>query len=200
MSLTNDEKNFIFQYSQQLLNQDFLTSSYLSGSTVGKSLRDMMLAKQPVQPLTNPFEEAITGSLRADSAAVKQNARNLVEAAKMMGTAKAAVGQINDALTQMESIIDQINSGELDGTSSVVQGEYDALKTKIDGIISGTDYNGISMLDSSKWGTQQISSSGAVWIQSLKDSGFNITFNALNSLTNLGDLDGSVLGVSGTRS
>ncbi len=199
MSLTNDEKNFIYLYSQQLLSQDFLTSSYLTGSTVGKSLRDMILAKQPVQPLTNPFEEAITGTLRADSAAVKQNARNLAEAANMMGIAKSAVGQINDALADMEDIIDKINAGTLDGTSSVVQDEYDALKSKVDGIISGTDFNGIYMLDSTKWDTEQINSSGQVYIQSQKDGGFNVSFNALNSLSNLGDLAGSSLGDDDTR-
>lgn len=199
MALSSDEKNFIFQYSQQLLNQDFLTSSYLSNSAVGKSLRDMVLARQPVQPLTNPFDEAITGTLRGDAAAVRQNARNVAEAADMMGVAKSGAGEIKTALDEMEDIIDKINSGELDGTSTVVQNEYDELATKINGIISGTDFNGIYMLDSTKWGTEQINSSGAVYIQSQKDGGFNITFNAMNSLDNLGDLDGSVLGADGTR-
>jgi flagellin len=199
MALSSDEKNFIFEYSQQLLTQDLLTSAYLSNSGVGRSLRDMVLARQPVQPLTNPYEEAITGSMRADAAAVRQNARNVAEAADMMSTAKYAVGQIKDALDQMEDIIDQINTGELDASSSVVQGEYDALKEKIDGIIANTDFNGISMLDSSKWGTEQIDVNGAVWIQSQKDGGFNITFNALDGLANLGDLLGSSLADSGDR-
>lgn len=199
MALTDDEKSFIYDYSQQLLTQDLLTSSYLSGSSVGKSLRDMILAKQPVQPLTNPFEEAITGTLRADTAAVQQNARNVSEAASMMGTAKSAVGSIKNALDEMEDIIDKINTGELVGTSAVVQGEYDALAAKINGIIENTDFNGIYMLDSDQWGTEQINSSGQVWIQSLKDGGYNITFNAVNGLTNLGNLDGSVLGTDGTR-
>ncbi|MGE4506918.1 MAG: flagellin [Desulfovibrionaceae bacterium] len=199
MALSSDEKNFIFEYSQQLLTQDLLTSAYLSNSGVGRSLRDMVLARQPVQPLTNPYEEAITGTMRADAAAVRQNARNVAEAADMMSTAKYAVGQIKDALDQMEDIIDQINTGELDASSSVVQGEYDALKEKIDGIIANTDFNGISMLDSSKWGTEQIDVNGAVWIQSQKDGGFNITFNALDGLANLGDLLGSSLADSGDR-
>lgn len=198
MALTDNDRNLIFNMSQQLLTQDMLTSSIFSNSSVGKSLRDMVLSKPSAQPLTNPFEEAITGTLRADTAAVRQNSRNVGEAAGMMGTAKSAMGNIKTALEEMEDIIDKINAGELDGTSSIVQDEYDALKTKVDGIISNTDYNGIYMLDSDKWGTVQINSSGQVWIQAFKDGGYDISFNAVNGLSNLGDLAGSDLGDAGT--
>lgn len=199
MALTDDQRNLIFNMSQQLLTQDVLTNSIFSNSSVGKSLRDMVLAKEPSKPITNPFEEAITGTLRADTAAVRQNSRNVAEAANMMGTAKSAMGNLNTALDDMEDIIDKINSGELDGTSTVVQDEYDALATKINGIIENTDFNGIYMLDSTKWGTEQINASGQVWVQAFKENGYNVTFNAVDGLTHLGDLAGSDLGADGTR-
>jgi flagellin len=182
MSLSDQEKSFIYKYSTRLLSQDMLTNALFANSGVGRSLRDMVLAKQPVQPLTNPMEAALTGTLRADSAAVRQNARNVGEAANMMGTAKTAVAQISDALADMEDIIDKINQGELSAGSTVVQADYDALRDKITGLISSTDYNGIYMLDGSQWGTDQIDSNGNVWIQAYKDGGFDVTFHNLDGI------------------
>ncbi len=183
MALSNWERLFIYDTSQQLLSQDLLTNYYMLGSQVGASLRDMVLNKQPVQPLTNPYDEAITGTLRADAAAVRQNARNVSEAASMMGIAASGVSQINDALNEMEDIIEKIDAGELDGTSTTVQDDYAAQVTKIKSIFNNTDYNGIYMLDSSQWGTEQIDSNGQVYIQAFKEGGFDITFYSVSDLT-----------------
>lgn len=190
--MAEDYQNLLYDYSMKMLGQDMLTNSLFMGSSVGKSLRDMVLARQPVQPLTNPFDEAMTGTLRGDAAAVRQNSRNVAEAASMMGTAKSAVAQISNALSDMEDIIDSINEGELSASSAVVQADYEALRDKVTGLVSGTDYNGIAMLDSSQWGTDQIDATGNVWIQAFKDGGFNVTFNALDT-KNWSGLDGGDL-------
>ena len=68
--------------------------------------------------------------------------------------------------------------------------------------ISGADFNGIAVLDSTQWGTSQIDSNGNVFIQSSKSGGFNVTFHSVDnpsSGTNWSDLDGSVLNDVGTR-
>ncbi len=168
-----------------------------SGSKVGQDLRSMVLG-EPVraQTFTNPFEEAISGTLRADAGATRQAARNVGEAASMMGVARTSMSTIVDALQSMESIIEDIEAGNLEATSSVVQADYDALRDKITGVISFTDYNGIYMLDSAQWGTEQISSGGQVSIQSSKDGGFNISFHAVNdgsTSTDWTDLSGAAL-------
>lgn len=196
MALSDVERQFIYNYSMQLLQQDILTNSLFAGSSVGRDLRSMVLAKQPVQPLTNPFEAAITGTLRGDAAQVRQSSRNVQEAASMVGTARTGVAQIADALSDMEDIIDKINSGELDQTSAVVQSDYDALRDKIEGLVSSTDYNGIAMLDSSQWGTNQIDSNGNVYIQSTRDGGFDVTFHAMDDI-DWSQLIGSQLDDSG---
>lgn len=196
MALSDVERQFIYNYSMQLLQQDILTNSLFAGSSVGRDLRSMVLAKQPVQPLTNPFEAAISGTLRGDAAQVRQSSRNVQEAASMVGTARTGVAQIADALSDMEDIIDKINSGELDQTSAVVQSDYDALRDKIEGLVSSTDYNGIAMLDSSQWGTNQIDSNGNVYIQSTRDGGFDVTFHAMDDI-DWSQLIGSQLDDSG---
>lgn len=192
MTLDANEKLFIYNLAMNTWQNDLLSNTLFAGSRVGRSLRDMILAAQPVRPLTNPFEEAITGTLRADAAATRANASNVGEAAAMVGVAKTAVTQISDALADMENIIDQINEGELSASSSVVQADYDALRDKIKGLVSDSDYNGISMLDGSQWGTDQIDSSGNVYIQAGKDGGFNITFHNLDGI-NWDNLSGAAL-------
>ncbi|WP_316900667.1 flagellin [Pseudodesulfovibrio indicus] len=203
MALTDIEKSFIYDYSMQMLQQDMLTNRLFGSSSVGMDLRSLVLGG-PVRAatFTNPFEEAISGTLRGDAAAVRQAANNVGEAASMMGVARTEMATIVDALNDMENMIDQINSGELDGTSSVVQADYDALRDKITGAISGADFNGIAVLDSDQWGTDQIDANGNVFIQSSKDGGFNITFHSVDtpsSGVNWADLDGTALAVDGTR-
>lgn len=203
MALTDIEKSFIYDYSSRLLERDMLTNQLFAGSAVGRSLRSLVLG-EPVRAatFTNPFEEAISGTLRADADATRQAARNVGEAASMMGVARTGMATISTALRDMEEIIDKINSGELDGSSSVVQGDYNALRDKITGIISDTDFNGISMLDSSKWGTEQIDSGGKVFIQSSTGGGFDISFHSVDtpaSGVDWADLSGADLGADGTR-
>ncbi len=182
MALSDFERYLLYDTSLLLMQQDMLTNSYFLGSSVGASLREMVLGQQTVQPITQPYDEAITGTLRADAAAVRQNARNVGEAASMMGTAVTAVSQIEDALEQMSDIIEKVDSGDLDPTDATVKADYDGYRDQIKSIISNTDYNSIFFLDSSQWDTEQIDSSGNVYIQAYKNGGFNVTFYPLDDI------------------
>lgn len=193
MALTDIEKNFIYNYSSQLLQQDMLTNQLFGGSRVGQDLRSLVLGG-PVRAttFTNPFEEAISGTLRSDAGATRQASRNVGEAAAMVGIARNDMATIVGALNDMEDIIDKIDTGELDQTSAVVQADYDALRTKITGLVSNSDYNGIALLDGSQWGTDQIDANGNVYIQSSKNGGFDVTFHNINGY-NWASLVGSEL-------
>jgi len=197
MALTDIEKSMLYNYSQQLLQQDMLTNHVFAGSSVGRDMRSMMLG-EPVRAktFTNPFEEAISGTLRADAGATRQASRNVGEGAAMMGVARNSMSTIVDTLGEMEEMISDIESGNLDATNTVVQDDYDDLRDKITGLISSTDYNGIYFLDSTQWGTEQISSSGSVHLQSNQDDGFNINYNAVDggsSSVDWSDLSGAAL-------
>nr|WP_321514346.1 flagellin [uncultured Pseudodesulfovibrio sp.] len=178
MALSDIEKSFLYTYSTQLLQQDMLTNQLFGASKMGQDLRSLVLGG-PVraETFTNPFEEAISGQLRADAGATRQASRNVGEAAAMVGVARTDMATIVDALGDMEDIIDKINTGELDENSAVVKADYDALVDKITGTISNSDYNGIALLDGSQWGTEQIDATGNVHIQSSKSGGFNVTFH-----------------------
>lgn len=198
MSLSDYEKYLVFDTSLQLLSQDILTSSLLQGGTVGQNLRNLVLGQTTPYELTDPYDEAMTGTLRADSRAVKQNARNVSEASSMMGVAKEGVAGIQTALGDMQQIIDDINSGTLSGSSTVVKENYLNLKNQILGYIANTEYNGIYMLDSSKWGTEQIDTNGNVYIQAFNNGGFNVNFQDVDNL-DFASLDETVLGNTAGR-
>ena len=203
MALTDIEKNFLYNYSSQLLTQDMLTNSLFAGSKVGQDLRSLVLG-EPVKAttFTNPFEDAISGTLRADAQTTRQASRNVGEAGALVGVARTNMATIVDSLDNLEDIIDDINNGELDGASAVVQSDYNSLRDKIVGTYQGADYNGIAVLDSSQWGTNQIDANGNVFIQSSDSGGFNVTFHAVDNPTsgvNWTDLDGADLADAGTR-
>ena len=191
MTLSDLERSLLYTTHNYLWQQDLLLSAYFHGSKVGANLREMMLGRPPVMPLTSPFDEAITGRLRSDSRAIRQNARNVQEAAQMMGIASEAVQTIKTALEEMQalarSLKEQKDSHENGNweASQEDKADYQAMYNKIQSIIEYTRYNDIPLLDSSKWeGTEQIDTDGNVFIKGLpgSDGGFNVTFRALDGM------------------
>ena len=194
MALTDLERLFVYTTANQIWQQDLLMNAYFQGSSVGANLREMMLGRPAVKPLTNPYDEALTGRLRSDSATIRQAARNVQEASSMVGTAAEAVGQIRSILEEMEDIAKQVKEGDLTYSASVAA-DYDALRDKITSIVESTQYNGIALLDSGAWGTEQIDSNGNVFIQSTlsgTNGGFDVTFQPLDTV-NWNALDGTAL-------
>ena len=178
MALSDYERSILIDTSMQLMQQSLLTNALFQAGPVGQSLRDMILAPRNVQPLTNPFDEAITGTLRADVRATLQNADNVTEAASMVGIANESVATIKSNLEEMQAIIESITTTPTAAQTST----YNSLKDQIVSLISQTEYNGISLLDGTKWGTDQIDSNGNVYIQAYKNGGFNLNFQDFNAL------------------
>lgn len=197
MALTDLQQLFVYYTASQMWQQDLLTNVYFQGSSVGTNLRSMLLGQQPVQPLTNPFDEAMTGRLRADSAAMRQNAANVREASSMVGVAAKAVGTIKTTLEEMQALAQGIKDGTLTYSADIAA-EYETLDDRITNIIESTQYNGISLLDKTKWGTDQISASGNVYIQALPGGGFDVTFRNVRAVDWENALVGTDLGAAGT--
>ncbi|PTN33184.1 hypothetical protein [Desulfonatronum sp. SC1] len=182
MALSDLQRLVVFDTANQLWQQDMLMNAYFHGSSVGANLRSMILGRQPVQPLTNPFDEAITGKLRADSRTIRQNARNVKEAGAMMGVAKEAVSTIKGLLEEMEALAKSVQQ-KIDEGGSISpedKDDYDALRKRITSTVESTRFNNIALLDASQWDTQQITSDGKVHIQGFPDGGFDLTFRALD--------------------
>ena len=183
MALSDLQRLVVYDTANQLWQQDMLMNAYFHGSSVGANLRSMILGRQPVQPLTNPFDEAITGKLRADSRTIRQNARNVKEGGAMMGIAKEAVSTIKGLLEEMEALAKSVQT-KIDEGGTISQedkDDYDALRERITSTIGATRYNNIALLDKSQWDTEQISADGEVHIQGFPDGGFDLTFRALDA-------------------
>ncbi|TVR01255.1 MAG: hypothetical protein EA399_02335 [Desulfovibrionales bacterium] len=194
MALGDLQRLVVYDTATQLWQQDLLMNAYFHGSSVGANLRSMILGRQPVQPLTNPFDEAITGQLRADSRTIRQNARNVREGAVMMGIAAQGVGTIKSFLKEMQALAKSVAEGEAD--SADVKDEYNALRSRIEGLVTSTTFNRIALLDRDQWGTNQIDTDGRVFIQGFQNGGFDLTFRDLNQFGVLdgGDLDTDLQG------
>jgi len=194
MALSDLQKLFVVSTATRMWQQDLLMNAYFQGSAVGANLREMILGQQPVKPLTNPFDEAITGRLRSDSAAIRRAGQNVQEASSMVGIATSAVSTIKSTLEEMQILAQQVKDGDLTYSADVVT-QYNALRDKITGIIESTQYNGISLLDDTQWGTDQIDANGNVFIQSFAqgtNGGFDVTFQKLDT-TGLAALSGAAL-------
>ncbi|WP_028575351.1 hypothetical protein [Desulfonatronovibrio hydrogenovorans] len=194
MSLMDLERYLLYSTSVQLWQQDMLINAYFHGSSIGKNLREMMIGRPPVKPLTNPFDEAITGKLRADSAAIRQHSKNVQEAAQVMGVAAEGVGLIKDTLAQMDLLATKVKNDELDWEDA--EQDYNALKDKIQNIVQNTKFNDLALLDGSQWGKSSaakegISKEGMLYIHSLTEGGFNLSFRDLSEKWD--DLQGSAL-------
>ena len=190
----SDIQRLLFHSSSQMWQQDMLMSAYFRDSQVGANLRRMMIGEQPIQPLTSPFDQAITGRLRSDSAAIRQHSRNVQEAAQIMGIASEAVDSIRDKLQQMQDLAQKIEEEELE-YSEEIRDEYNELRDQIKGIISSTRYNTIPLLDSRHWeDSSQIDEDGNIQIKSLlgRDGVFNLKFYPLDD-RDWDDLKGTAL-------
>lgn len=193
MALSDLQKLFIVSTATQTWQQDLLMNAYFQGSAVGANLRNMLLGREPVRPLTSPFDEAVTGRLRSDSAAIRRAGRNVLEASSMVGVAANAVGTIKGVLEEMQSLAQQVKDGDLTYSADIAN-QYNALRDSIRPIIEGTYHNGIALLDKAQWGTGQISAEGGVYIQSLPGAGggFDVVFHELDK-AGLGALSGENL-------
>ena len=183
MALSDLQKLFVVSTATQMWQQDLLMNAYFQGSAVGANLREMVLGGQPVKPLTNPFDEAITGRLRSDSAAIRRAGKNVQEASSMVGIAAGAIGSVKGILEEMQSLAQQIKDGELTYSADVAN-QYNALRDSIKPIIEGTYHNGIALLDKAQWDTDQISADGKVHIQSIpsaaSEGGFDVVFQEVD--------------------
>ena len=189
MALSDLQRLVVYDTATQLWQQDMLMNAYFHGSSVGANLRSMLLGRQPVQPLTNPFDEAITGKLRADSRTIRQNARNVREGGAMMGIAAEAVGRVKGLLEEMEALAKSVQEKIAEGGSASLDDkeDYKALRLRIEGIVGSTKFNRIALLDGNQWGTDQIGADGKVFIQGFQDGGFDLNFRNLDRFSPLGE-------------
>jgi flagellin len=159
MALSDFEKSTIYDYSLRLLQQDILTNATFASSQVGKDLRDLVLQKQPARTPKDPMQQALSGTLRADSRTLRAAAGNVTEAQHLYETAQSGSGAIKNNIERMQEIIQGVDDGTY--TQAEVQNEYDDLIDSINATVDNTSFNGISLLNKNDWSSDnRISVSG----------------------------------------
>jgi hypothetical protein len=110
MTYTTDSRRLIFDLSMNLLQQDMLTSRLFMGGSVGKSLRDLVLAESGSLRLTDPAAQALSGKLRSDSGMLRQASANVSEAASVTAMAQSAAGTIRSSLERMQELAEGVTA------------------------------------------------------------------------------------------
>jgi flagellin len=118
-----------------------------------KSLARLSSGSRIVRASDDAAGLAISSSLRADTATLKQASNNAVQARSVLQTADGALARIGDILQRMKSLTAQAVSGSVDNTSrGYIDQEYDALKAEVLAIGANTTFNGTNLLNGSYTG------------------------------------------------
>ncbi len=155
---------------------------------------------------------AIGSGLKADVAVLNQAATNASHASSILQTADGGMARIGDILERMKALATQANSGSVtDDKRAYIDAEYQALLEEIDGIATGTRFNGESLLDgTTDWATgidfmvgTDVNDTitvtiGAVDSTTLTVNGTDLTDQA-NSQAAIATLDAAITAISSAR-
>lgn len=132
---------------------------------------------------------AISTRISSDVTALTQAATNASHGISVLQTADGGASNISDILQRMKSLASQAASGTVTDTErTYIDAEFSQLIDEVDGIATGTRYNGESLLDGSS--TQYNSTGVAVMVGSSADDTITLSLASLDSTT-LGLTSGS---------
>ncbi len=171
---TNTAANSALRYlNLNSSEQSSLLSSLASGSRINKASDDAAGL-------------AIATSIQSDVTALDQAATNASQASSILQTADGGLSNIADILQRMKALATQSNSGSVTDTErAYIDAEYQELAAEIDGIASGTRYNGESLLD----GTSAFSGGVSFMVGTSSSDTISVT---------LADVDSTALAVNAT--
>ena len=93
---------------------------------------------------------AVGSRLHAEVVGLKQASVNAGQAISMLQIADGAMAKVNDILVRMKALSVQAGSGQLSGTErSMLDTEYQALRSEVDRIANDTDFAGTLLVDGS---------------------------------------------------
>lgn len=99
---------------------------------------------------------AISEKMRAQITGLKTAQKNANDGISLVQTAEGALTEVHSMLNRMVELADQSANGTYDNKvdRANLQKEMDSLKSEIDRISEGTNFNGINLLDGSLSGTK----------------------------------------------
>ena len=99
---------------------------------------------------------AISEKMRAQITGLKSAQKNAIDGISLVQTAEGALTEVHSMLNRMVELADQSANGTYDNKvdRANLQKELDSLKSEIDRISEGTNFNGINLLDGSLSGSK----------------------------------------------
>ena len=123
---------------------------------------------------------AISTRISSDVTALTQAATNASHGISVLQTADGGASNISDILQRMKSLASQASSGTVTDTErAYIDAEFSQLIDEVDGIATGTRYNGESLLDGSS--TQYNSTGIAVMVGSSAADTITLALASLDS-------------------
>lgn len=140
----------------------------------------------------DPAGLAISERLRAQISGLNVAARNVNDAISMAQVGDSATGSVVDSLQRMREIAVQASNGTLTSSDRAnLEQEFDALQSEVSSVISGTNFNGISLLSASTSTSIQVGANAGETL--------TVTSASLSSLTGAGSVTASTTTVSGAN-
>jgi len=92
---------------------------------------------------------AVRELMRADIAALRQGSRNAMDAISMMQIAEGGLQTVDDIMIRMKELAEQAATGSYNSTQrGLINSEFQEMIKEIDRIANGTNFNGLTMLNS----------------------------------------------------
>ena len=122
----------------------------MSDSQATTSLAKLSSGSRVVSAKDDAASLAVGSRLNAEVVGLKQAAVNAGQAISMLQIADGAMAKVNDILVRMKALAVQAGSGQLSGTErSMLDTEYQALRSEVDRIANDTDFAGTLLVDGS---------------------------------------------------
>lgn len=143
--------DLLAEYSLNLLRGQMF--SQLTGMSLnGWSLADFVLGRPPKRSGTDIMNDAVSGLMRSDAALLRQGSKNMAQGKALLESGAAALESIAGKAARMKEIVDSVDPS-LAGTATLdaLKAEYLSLASAVKGVIEGTSFNGLRILDGAAW-------------------------------------------------
>ena len=151
--------NLISNFAAQVAQRNLA----MSDSAATTSLAKLSSGSRVVSAKDDAASLAVGSRLNAEVVGLKQASVNAGQAISMLQIADGAMAKVNDILVRMKSLAVQAGSGQLSGTErSMLDTEYQALRSEVDRIANDTDFAGTLLVDGSVGVTTTAATSFAV--------------------------------------
>lgn len=175
-----------------LMGQQFLAQALANGGSLDSAMQSMLINPGPVTSGREKAATALTGRIRSDAATLKQSAKNASEGASMASIIKESALSLGETLSEMQTIVQSYKTGQMSDPEA--QTAFNSLAKNVSAIISGAQYNGISLLDKSGWaGDERLTQTGDSATLSIQMGGGATTFS-LHDLSGLKGFELTQLG------